>query len=676
MDRRICFLCTVALLAAPQAGLAEQAPTPFPAMVARLGSRLTLLPRKSQGAIDLYPLGPLLPAFGSLTLTGRIGSPNFAFPKAISRTTCRQEVTPTSVAYTLPLDRSSVALTFESPLTPTLPRFRFAPFFYLRVAISNRANTPKEISLRWSLGDAGRAVSRRGFPSIVLRKPIELSQPAKAARIPRGAVRPGLPRTIGRLPPFRSNGTGTIVLAARPAGGFAKQGSDLVFAGRIGPGETLHLTAALAFHTRMPVLLVDGTPRRFYYSRLFKNAAEIARAALDRETEIEKDSNRFLRIVGDRQGPEARLLALGLASYLSNTWLVEGADGEPWRFSVWEGFPKFHATLDVLFNNSPFYLLAASDLLRNLLRHYPDYAVEGHVPHDVGQRLVIGGDVYPARMDVEEDSSFLLLHFLYLRRTGDRSLWREQSDFLQRIATGLLEADTDGDTFPDRGVTNTFDDAPATINAAPNQIYLAIKTAAALHAYYEVDGTAAYEEAAERILARVRASWLGDHYPIALSPPRLRHHMVLLDGIKPHRPLSIESYSNYAAHGLVPLLMAGDFHLAAMLPRLGEHLLAAHRKTATKFGDAHYPGSENVWVSQNIWRDLAALYLGQPWDMKAQLKRYEAVELQANKRNDPRWQGFCDSPENRYLTWYSRGTALLWLPFAETRSTPLTCNGE
>jgi len=315
--RRLFAAFAVALTMAPAPCSAEAAP--FPAMVARLGSRLTLLPRKGEGAIDLLPLGPLLPAFGKLSLTGRVGNQSVSLPAAIARKTCRQSLTPTSVAYTLPMDDTSVTVTFESPLTPTLPRFRFAHFFYLRIAIANGAGTPRDVSLRWSLGKSGQAVSRKGRPLIVLRKPISLSQPAQAARIPRGAVRPGLPRTLGKLPPFHARGMGTLVLAASPASGFAPRGETLSFDGTIGPGETIILTAALAFHTKMPVLLVDGAPRRFYYSRLFKSAAEIARKALDQETQIERDANRFLRLVGHRQGSEARLLALGLQSYLANT---------------------------------------------------------------------------------------------------------------------------------------------------------------------------------------------------------------------------------------------------------------------------------------------------------------------------------------------------------------------
>ena len=102
------------------------------------------------------------------------------------------------------------------------------------------------------------------------------------------------------------------------------------------------------------------------------------------------------------------------------------------------------------------------------------------------------------------------------------------------------------------------------------------------------------------------------------------------------------------------------------------HLMTAHLKTNTDFGDSHRDGISNVWISQNMWRDLAAAYLGAELDFKKLHSQYwhnqmvcfqRSRNLPDNAVSSP-WTGFCDSPESSFLTWYSRGIPLILLPRA------------
>jgi hypothetical protein len=290
-------------------------------------------------------------------------------------------------------------------------------------------------------------------------------------------------------------------------------------------------------------------------------------------------------------------------------------------------------------------------------------------------------------MTIEEDSNFILLHHLYYHFTGSDALVREQKQFLLDLAQKMIAMDTNGDGLPDQGSINTFDDAPRSINASQNQLYLGVKMMAALAALRAMPAFADAPEswknsasaAVEKIAQTIKASWRDDHYPIAVGEQKFKRIGVLLpSGSKqspaeaPTKPLSADDpsgYSNYLANGLVPLFLTGCENLVPSIPELSDHLINAHLMTETKYGDAHRDGWSNVWISQNIWRDASAMYLKTPFDFNTFVSKYWASQMNAfsARSSNPVWEGYCDSPENSFLTSYGRGVDILVYPYAERK---------
>lgn len=631
-------------------------------MLSRLGSRLTLIPEPDRGRIRILPLGLHLPELAGLSVRIEAGGKTIVFPDPSGTLPERiQQITaPSRIAYRIPIEGGTFVWELWSPFAFGDPTWRSAPVMFVRAGVESDLD-PVSAKVAVTLvhgatGDVDRGIARIALPFPFAIDQGSLAAPLGVAEHLRSAVAPPGAES------FIARGTGTLALGGLSADGWRAVDGRLTVSIDAPARGAIVREAALAFHTASAILQVDGAPQPFAYASAFRDAGDVIdRALAARERIAAMDREDVAALAIPPTPPELMPLAsLGLQSFLANTWLVKGAGGVPFRYSEWEGEPRFHATMDVTYDNSPFYVFFAPDLLADLLRHWPDYAQDGHMPHDFGQHLVIGKTVYPVRMAVEEDASFLLLHALHANFGGDASLAREQAALLEKLARSLLASDTDGDGLPDSGVINTFDDAPPILNATKNQLYLGVKATAALDAYARmpldlpVDLREAIAARHRLATATIEGFWLGDHYPISLSPKLDLVQKVItphLPGVAKPDPFG---YSNYLAHGLVPLFLCG--RSIPEISHIAEHLASAHARTATPYGDAHVPGSENVWVSQNLWRDLAAMYLGAPIDAGDLVPRYLALEREAYRRKaeDPKWEPFADSSENVFLSSYAR----------------------
>ena len=188
-------------------------------------------------------------------------------------------------------------------------------------------------------------------------------------------------------------------------------------------------------------------------------------------------------------------------------------------------------------------------------------------------------------------------------------------------------------------------------------------------------------------------SWSKDHYPIFIKTDRddsikplhaqiisksdrngTKHILLPYDPDKTDGMIihdtndDHDGYSNYIAHGLIPLFFVGKGRQLLPADKLSQHLLIASKKTSTKYGDSHRDGQTNVWVSQNMWRDLVALYLGLPLDLDLEYEhKYQALQDDCFQKYSSKgsWYGFCDSPVNSFLTSYSRGIPIIAFPLAK-----------
>jgi len=685
-------------------GAARQSGQLFPALLSRLGSRLTVIPEPDKGRTRILPLGPHLPELSGLNVTiGAAGGP-VSFPGRGGEPPAglQQTVTPTGIAYRLPLPDGQGHLCYEllAPLWPGDRHWSTAPFMLLRLELTNTSGAelalPVAVELARGINAAsGMTIIRtpeRTINAVTLAHAwkFELDQQRQGSGVDRGAIAPHLRQMSlddGGDWHWRVSGCGDLCLAGDAAEGWSISSGQLVANVTLAPGESQQLHLVLAFYTDTPLLLVDQNPRPLAYSQQFTSADQIVAMALVQRRAFMDVDRQFHRLLVTEDMPPNlyRLTCLGLQSLLANSWLIsDGADG--WLYSEWEGFPRFHCTLDVVFNTSPFYILFAPDLLADMLRMWPRYGWRGHVPHDAGKGLIIGRNAYPIPMTVEEDTNFILLHALYANFTGDADVAASQAAFITGIVRGLIDADKDGNGLPDRGTVNTFDDAPPSVNAAANQLYLGVKILAALKALPLLTGIQGHvppelQDQIDRRIATLEqtlsGSWTGTHYPLISGPASAgpaRHRAGVLRPAGAQRTAGLDQpeldsptgYGNYLAHGWVPLLWMGEPEPLNALPHLAAHLAAAERITATPYGSAHRDGHANVWVSQNLWRDAAALYLGATLPYAQLLDNYWAVQTKAYVQGltDPAWLPYCDSPINSYLTYYGRGAAALLYPWA------------
>jgi hypothetical protein len=72
--------------------------------------------------------------------------------------------------------------------------------------------------------------------------------------------------------------------------------------------------------------------------------------------------------------------------------------------------------------------------------------------------------------------------------------------------------------------------------------------------------------------------------------------------------------------------------------------------------------TENMWVSMNMWRDIAAGYLGE--DMLDNATRYWNQQLFANTLGGEKANCFTETSLTNNLVWYPRNTATFGLLFA------------
>jgi hypothetical protein len=443
-------------------------------------------------------------------------------------------------------------------------------------------------------------------------------------------------------------------------------------------------------HVADPVLQVRQGDRDydapFCYTRFWKSIDEVIAEAIETRDDRLAHSRRFEKVI--EQAPldtaQRHLLHQSFQGWLSNTFwcdLHEPGDREAVRgewFSVWEGSCFFHSTIDVEYNVALLYLTLWPELLAMQLRqwtfheHPHEPSGGGWLSHDMGAGGVAAGQAYPHHMEVEENCNFLLLLQAYTRWTGDVKVAGEAADLVERLANYLLWSDRDASGFPSEGVANTIDDASPAIQYARKQTYLAIKRLAALRAAADVLGLVGRADSGRPFEERVKddapkiehAAWLGDHYAVCIDKSA-----VGLTDVWSKKPLPFQTltgwdaYSIYTGNGLLLPMMVGQPPLMD-LDRLRKDIYAAARENLGRYGCGHTSSEpENVWISQNLWRDMLARYMKLHGTTFAPL--YWDMQVMSNTGGQS--LGFIDTYINNYLCFYPRGVASIGYLLASPR---------
>ena len=472
-----------------------------------------------------------------------------------------------------------------------------------------------------------------------------------------------------------------------------------------------------AAHVADPVLTVgradpDGgpprpCPARFAYTDYYDSVGAVTTDAIQHRDDRLALSRLFERTLDQAPLDQAQhhLLNQSFQNYLLNTFWCTGRDpsrlsdlnGEPdpegqkfpW-FSVWEGSSRYHSTLDVEYNACVFHLTLWPDLLRIQLRQWAERYTE-HAPsrgailaHDLGSGTRADSQVSPFRMEVEENSNYLLMLQAYCRWTGDTTLVREHSALVRKLTRYLIWTDRDGEGFPTLGTANTFVDAGPAMRFARKQTYLAVKRLAALRAAADCirlasthspfaqkgPGTPSAEQQqrlaheARQLEARVekdaqrveRAAWLGDHYAVACDDSALE-----LDDPDTDAPPAYEripgcdAYSIHTANALLLPAMIGQPPLLDR-QRLKTDLLSSARENRGRYASSHTSDDPDALrISGNLWRDMFARYLGMAGPSAA--AAYWDMQVMSNTGDNS--MGFTDAYIKEHLTHYPRGIVSL-----------------
>ncbi len=434
------------------------------------------------------------------------------------------------------------------------------------------------------------------------------------------------------------------------------------------------------------VLEVDGEPADFKYRSFFHSEEALADWARRNRHEI-GEKCRFLDGLfreWSLGAATAHMSAMALHSFLANTWWAVRESGEDW-FSVCDGSAGYHSAIDVEYNNALLYLNFWPELLDMLLSQWAGFEVEvsgkrqkgpkkaSFLCHDMGAGHMVGRQVYPHSMEVEENCNYLLLMAARTFFTGDLQLLHRHLPLCRRLAAYIIDADCDGDGFPDTGTANTIDDAGAALQYSGGQTYLAVKAQAALWAMGELEelmakrGSKSNSErwkvfAAKGIKTLQENGWIKDHYAVSIR--RTTEGMVdprSGEDLPEGELEGWDDYSIYTANGLLYLFMTNMKMPRWNHMRLAEDLQAAEKATRTPYGNAHASSSGcSVLFSQNLWRDYVAAYYG--IDFLQKVEEYLDCQQMPDRRCGP--APYRDSsPENRGL-FSPRGVTVFGAPVA------------
>lgn len=635
----------------------------FENSIAKLGSRFCLNPQPQVGKWVQSPMGTMMGTRRWFLLAARSGDVVRALPFDHSFAPfehIEQTLTMTSISYRCfsPELGYNVQFKISAPFYPRDRRLSCAPFFFLDVTVANTSDRRQSARLALAMPGFQEADLRRpgliGLRSFSTEHDRNFEQVLASDGSDGARVAQDVGRVIGR--PRRKTGErdaeGRLILPVNQT----EQRAGIVWRFVLEPGEAKTHRVVLAAYTADDALEVRYKPFHFLYADLFDDAEDVIAYALDNADEIERKNSVFESTVTDATVPDSlkEFIAYAFQSFICNTWWCRADDGSEW-FSVWEGNCRYHSTVDVEYNDGLIFYQYWPELLGRIIDSWPKYMKPGVISHDMGAGLVANGMSYPHDMEIEENTNFILMLHHYWKCTGNLGIVRRHFDVVRDLCWYIITADTDGDGFPNRGCANTIDQGSHAIQYAQEQTYLAVRCLAALtvaremaRALGEPSAAAGWREHAERIRQTLQnRAWLGDHYAVYLGEEETTDDW--------------RAYSMYAQNGLVYPLRGGAT-VPVSRQQMRKDIEVATRKLMREYGTTHTTLEDNMWISQCIWRDIAAAYLG--IDMIDNINRYWAL---ARKLAFEHHRCYTDSyfyNGGAALDYYPRGITAIGLIYA------------
>ena len=638
--------------------------TTYETLLSKLGSRFFLNPEPQRLAFRQSPLGTFSGDLSEFILAARNGSGNTrALPftdKYRGWENIQQNITMTSIEYVCTsssLPGIKVTYTFKAPFYPQDLKLSTAPFFYLDIKVENtNSSGPNKI------GDILIGNPQREIDS----NPEEIDEPNYYGYKYTSAYHFGPEQ-------YRASGAHSadqsMVLASNDHIGVTLEGVgstwNLPSSSYSAPAAarevyTFNPSSFTGFTWSYDVAASDSSTKTFVissymdasnvlwvkdavkypsgknfgfkYKDYFDGIDAVTQYAVDEKDTIEEKREIFDGVLADTElNTEAKnLISFGFQSYLANTWLmsdgfVAPGTGDPTQpvdfdhdwFSVWEGTScQFHSTIDVEYNLAWFYYQFWPDLLKMELEQWLGYkksnAQGTYLSHDTGQTTSVAGQAYGHDMPVEENANYILMLYQYWTHTGDDT-WVIDDGYIysnvRNFANFIKNCDTNGNGLPDLNSANTIDQGSDAVQFAKDQIYLGVKALAAYKAAAEMasaKGDTYYANLWNAEITKINATledyaWMDDHFSVCLDYSIGETERT--------------AYSIYPSNGLLPLLSSLDSGSTGLsetnLEKIKTDLEKSTEVNVRKYGWVHTSsGNENEWVSQNLWRDMIASYLG------------------------------------------------------------------
>lgn len=647
----------------------------YETMLGRLGSRFQLNFRPRERRIYSSPLGRFYDSPLALSIGVAMGGETRILPFADAFPVfafVEQELTPTSVTFHCrePEWGIQAEVTFVAPFYPQDERISTAPLFLLEAKVTN-ISVPK-LQGDAALTEGGGLAEGAIFLQLTDGEctPAGYRLPLAMTIDPALAELKWLHRTKGRT---FSSAVYRGELAIEPLHPeqalLSADGIRAPFA--LAALQSASASFVIAGYTDEQVMNVEDELYRFRYAATYRSVADVVRYARESADELLARSRAFDRLIASAAPDKstAGLIAFSLQSFLSNSWWMRGENGGDW-FTVWEGNCAYHSTIDVEYNASLFYLLLWPGLLERTIRQWTRYEKEGgYMSHDIGKFLVGKGMEYGHDMEIEENGNYVLLVHALEKFTGRTQLAEDLYPQLSRLIRYIAASDTTGNGFPNKGTANTIDDAGAAVQYAKEQTYLGVKAYAAFRAMKEWAGRMRDDALVSLCDAKMgsiretldRSAWLGDHYAVCIETSAEGIEDVWTGRKAKGEIPGWDAYSIYPSNGLLYLLMTAT-EIGLDEDRLRGDLVRATERSMTRYGCMHSSKdtSGNLWISQNVWKDCIAAYLGV--DMLGLADKYWDYELFENA------QGiggcFVDAPPRAHLNYYPRGIVSIGLLYA------------
>ncbi len=483
---------------------------------------------------------------------------------------------------------------FISPFYPQDKKLSTAPFFYVVCRLANISDTPRRGKI---YGGLENLKDQKRDPEQML-----LKQKIVTAAAFRG------PETVpGRLLQYE------LGLAADMDGfGFDRVENTsavwdcLTCDYSLEPGESCEIGFILScFLLDKSIITCHGEECSLYYQSIFSSTEEVISYAKDQKLQIMSRSNLFDGLFIKASIPQhiKDFIYWNFHIYSGGAWLLVRQGGRVF-YTNYEGGARYFSTVDVEYNLALLYALIWPELITDQLELWEETYNKGNryrphsfgprhriMEHDIGAGFEIDEQMYiPGPMPVEENSNFLLIHFLYYKYTGDSSYFKKQLDLCLQLADYVVESDINGNGLPDIGTNNTLDSFEDLLKNMEDQVFLGVKAGTALmalcHMLKELDAENTqyekYRQHYERIFKTLEdEAWAGEHYVITVSS---------------RRPEGWDRAAPLTTNGMAYLMYTG-LPLPLSVERLKQDILTSQ---------ADY----SLWPSMGVWRDMTAMYLG------------------------------------------------------------------